>query len=327
VTTIKAVAQLAGVSVSTVSYVLSGKRSIGEETRARVLDAIDELGYEPNASARALRSTRTHVLALLGIALAGQTEASVTGVLIFALADAVRERGFDLLLIPAHEGVAGLERLSRTAMADAVIVMGILMDDPRVAALQRLQFPAALMGNPERDPGIGWVDLDFYAAGTEAVNVLSASGHRDIAFVGQPTSVYDNGASYAVRALAGVRAGAATTGIRLTGPHYIENLRHVADVLTKLFESAPTTSAIILHFEEALPDVLRWLRASGHSVPEDVRVVLVGAWTRDNTESQVTYVTSTVERIASAAVELAIDASLGRPPRFVLLPPVLSVTR
>src|SRR5689334_19763823 len=103
-TSIKAVAKLAGVSVSTVSYVLSGARPIGEETRRRVLEAIENLNYQPNSAASALRTARTRVLALQGFIAAGRTESAVTGVFILAVADAVRERGFDLLLIPTHEG-------------------------------------------------------------------------------------------------------------------------------------------------------------------------------------------------------------------------------
>lgn len=324
--TIKNVAQRAGVSPSTVSYVLSGLRPIGEETRQRVMEAVEELGYEPNASARALRSTRTRVLALLGVVTAGHVEAGVTGLFMLAIADAVRERGYDLLIIPAHEGITGLERLARASMADAAIVMGILMEDPRVTALQQLAFPAALMGHPAQDVDLNWVDLDFTRAGELALELLAAEGHRHVAFLGQPQEIYDGGAAYAVRALAGAQQAATTAQVTLVGPLYIERIDRVADVLSHAFDSEPETSAIILQYEQALPDVLRWLRSSGRRVPEDVHLVIVGAWTRDNTESQVTYVSSTVQRMASAAVELAIEASLHQRTRSVVLPPVVSVS-
>ena len=63
--TISDVARAAGVSMSTVSYVLSGRRPISAETQARVKAAIAELGYHPHAGARALASSRTSVLALV----------------------------------------------------------------------------------------------------------------------------------------------------------------------------------------------------------------------------------------------------------------------
>ncbi|NUR86680.1 MAG: LacI family DNA-binding transcriptional regulator, partial [Nonomuraea sp.] len=62
--TISEVAKHAGVAVSTVSYVLSGKRTISADTRRRVLASINALGYHPNAGARALASKRSNVIAL-----------------------------------------------------------------------------------------------------------------------------------------------------------------------------------------------------------------------------------------------------------------------
>ena len=63
--TINDVARAAGVSPSTVSYVLSGRRPISAQTRERVQAAIAELGFHPHAGARALASRRTNVLALV----------------------------------------------------------------------------------------------------------------------------------------------------------------------------------------------------------------------------------------------------------------------
>ena len=63
--TIADVARVAGVSISTVSYALSGKRPVAPDTAKRVQDAIDQLGYRPHAGARALASNRTHVLGLV----------------------------------------------------------------------------------------------------------------------------------------------------------------------------------------------------------------------------------------------------------------------
>src|SRR4051812_30982553 len=252
--TIKAVAQLAGVSPSTVSYVLSGSRPIGETTKERVLEAIAQLGYEPNASARALRTQRTNVLALQGFVSASYTEARVTGALMLAMADAVRQRGFDLLLIPSTEGVAGIERLARASTVDAVIVMGILLEDDRVDALKRLDLPAALMGHTEDDPGISWVDLDFRSAGREAVELLVRNGHTKIAFVAHPHRVYDEGAGYAVRGLAGAREAAQRHSVDLSAPLHVENVSDIGADLDVSFAGTLPPTAIVLQHEEALPE-------------------------------------------------------------------------
>jgi DNA-binding LacI/PurR family transcriptional regulator len=324
--TIKAVAALAGVSPSTVSYVLSGSRPIGETTKERVLEAIAQLGYEPNASARALRTQRTNVLALQGFVSASYTEARVTGALMLAMADAVRRRGFDLLLIPSTEGVAGLERLARASTVDAVIVMGILLEDDRVDALKRLNLPAALMGHTQEDPGISWVDLDFRSAGREAVELLVRNGHSTVVFVAHPHRVYDEGAGYAVRGLDGAVEAATLHKIEMPSPLHIENVSDVAAQLETAFRTSPEPTAIVLQHEEALPEILRWLRSTARRVPEDVQVVLLGAWINDRPESQVTFVSSSVGRITSAVVDLAIEAAAAGPTRSVLLPPEIWVS-
>jgi DNA-binding LacI/PurR family transcriptional regulator len=324
---IKAVAKLANVSPSTVSYVLSGERPISEETQRRVRQAVEELGYEPNSSARALRTATTKVLALLGFVAAGYTEARVTGALMISMAEAVRRRGYELLLIPTQEGAAGVERLARRSTVDAVIVMGILMRDPRVEALQRLKVPAALLGHPAEDPGISWVDLDFGAAGRVSVELLAESGAGSFIFVAPPRRVYDEGAGYAVRGLAGATEAAERTGVRLIGPLHVDDVLDLGTQMGALFTASPEVTAIVVQYEEALPELLRWLRSTGRRVPEDVHVVLLGAWTQDSTESQVTYVSSTVDKIASVVVDLAIAATSQAPPRSVLLPPEVWVSR
>lgn len=63
--TIVDVAKRAGVTVSTVSYTLSGKRPVSEQARSRVLQAIEELNYQPHALGQALRSKRTHTIGIL----------------------------------------------------------------------------------------------------------------------------------------------------------------------------------------------------------------------------------------------------------------------
>ena len=68
--TLADVARHAGVAASTVSYVLSGKRPVSEETRERVAQSIKLLGYQPHAGARALASAKSNVLALV-VPLAG----------------------------------------------------------------------------------------------------------------------------------------------------------------------------------------------------------------------------------------------------------------
>ncbi|MGO4750470.1 LacI family DNA-binding transcriptional regulator, partial [Streptomyces sp. 2MCAF27] len=105
------VARHAGVSPSTVSYALSGKRPISEATRRRIHASIHELGYRPHAGARALASSRTRVLALVTPLREG---GDGTATMRFAarVVTAARRHDHDVLLLTQEEGEEGLHRVA-----------------------------------------------------------------------------------------------------------------------------------------------------------------------------------------------------------------------
>lgn len=98
---IKDVAARAGVSISTVSYVMSGKRSVKEETRLKVLRAARELGYRTSGQTRAVHGGWTKVLALSS-PLHEYTDYSNYAIFFFALATRAKRYGYDILLL-MHE--------------------------------------------------------------------------------------------------------------------------------------------------------------------------------------------------------------------------------
>lgn len=101
--TLAEVAQHAGVSASTVSYVLSGKRSISVSTRERVELSIQQLGYHPNAGARALASSRSNIIALM-VPLRTDMYVPVMMEIAIAVATTARTHGYDVLLLTGEEG-------------------------------------------------------------------------------------------------------------------------------------------------------------------------------------------------------------------------------
>src|SRR5665811_2627648 len=83
----------------------------------------------------------------------------------------------DVLLL-TQDDAAGLERVADGSMVDALIMMDIEADDPRVPVLAGLRQPAVLIGLPSNAEGLSCVDLDFEAAGRTAVRHLAQLGHR-----------------------------------------------------------------------------------------------------------------------------------------------------
>lgn len=105
------VARHAGVSANTVSYVLSAKRSVSATTRQRVEQSIRELGHHPNAGARALTGSRSHII---------------------AAATTARTHGYDALLLTGEERTDAVRRVTGSGLADGMILMDVGLEDQRL---------------------------------------------------------------------------------------------------------------------------------------------------------------------------------------------------
>jgi DNA-binding LacI/PurR family transcriptional regulator len=272
--TIADVARHAGVAASTVSYVLSGKRTISATTRDRVLASVRALGYHPNAGARALASRKANVIALV---LPLRTGMQVPVVMQFATAVVTTARGYDhdVLLVTSDEGPAGLHRIAGSAMVDGVLLMDVELEDSRVPLLRELALPSVLIGHPTDTTGLACVDLDFERAGELCVTHLAEAGHRRIALLGAPAAVYARGTGFAHRTRAGVLAAAARLGVHAVALPCEEGPGPVRRDLERLLERHPDVSALVVQNESAVGPVLATLPLLGRRVPQDVAVVAV----------------------------------------------------
>ncbi|MEU1887551.1 LacI family DNA-binding transcriptional regulator [Micromonospora sp. WMMD987] len=268
------VARLAQVSVSTVSYALTGARPISPATRAKVLAAMTALDYQPNAMARGLASRRSRILGLLlpmderGL---GATEtAFVTGAA--AAASAV---GYHLVLSPVGGGgdLAGLRRLASQRMFDGVVLMEVQLADERVGTLQQAGVPLVLIGRTGDTDGLSYVDIDFAQTVREAVAHLVGLGHRRIVYVNHSAGTLASGYGPALR----TRDAFVTA---MTG-HGLEPVMIPAEdsaaggraALAAALTRTPDLTAVLAMNETAIFGILGELTARGRSVPGDVSVV------------------------------------------------------
>jgi DNA-binding LacI/PurR family transcriptional regulator len=268
------VARAAGVSPSTVSYVLSGKRPISQSTAQRVAEAIEQLGYRPHAGARALASSRTNVLALIA-PLRVDVVVPVIMQFVTSIVTCAREHDHDVLLLTHDEGPAGIERVASSAMVDALVVMDIEDRDPRVPVLAALRQPAVLIGLPRHSSGLSCVDLDFRAAAQLAVDHLAEHGHRRIGLIGAPAAVYERGTSYATRLLDGARQAAQVREVELAWRPCEPTYDGLVRCLELLESELTGLTALVVHNEAVLGALLSALQSSGRRVPGDLSIVAV----------------------------------------------------
>jgi len=185
--TIVDVAKRAGVSVSTVSYALSGVRRISEKTRQRILIAIEELNYHPNLLARGLINKRTKIIALLFPAIASDYLDDVQLDFISSIAKITSHYGYGLLLFTSHSGEQEITRFIGEGLIDGILLMEVLRNDPRVTLMNQLGYPFSLIGHCEKNEGYSFVDMDFYAGFFSCVDHLAMLKHHEIAYL--PTLV------------------------------------------------------------------------------------------------------------------------------------------
>src|SRR5487761_230017 len=130
--TMAQIAERAGVALSTVSYVLSGKRPVSPKMRQRVMAAIEELNYRPHGPARALASGASHTIALF-LPSANWDLVPVQQTFVAGATQATSARGYGLLLRTAATDPGTIVELISEHRADGAILMETLADDARVA--------------------------------------------------------------------------------------------------------------------------------------------------------------------------------------------------
>jgi DNA-binding LacI/PurR family transcriptional regulator len=317
------VARHAGVSPSTVSYVLSGKRSISDQTRRRVLESVRTLGYRPHAGARALASSRSNVIALV-LPLRSGIHVPVVMQMAISAVTTARAHDHDVLLLTQDEGVGGLERVAGTALVDAIIVMDVELHDARLPVLRSLDRPSVLIGFPADAAGLTCIDLDFEAAGAACAAHLADLGHREIALIGAPPAVYERGTGFAERTKAGFQRAAADRGVRaLVRPCDPQAARSTA---AELLRDHPGVTGVVIHNEPAVEPLLTAFRAAGRHVPDDLSVIALAP---DDLAERLglTSIAIPADEVGTQAVTLLMNKLDGHDvPGATLLPPRL-VTR
>jgi DNA-binding LacI/PurR family transcriptional regulator len=324
--TLAEVARHAGVAPSTVSYVLSGKRTISPATRQRVEQAVRDLGYQPNAGARWLAGKKSHFIALV-VPLRTDIYVPVVMEIATAATMAAREYGYDVMMITNDEGPDGVRRVAAGGLADGVILMDVELEDPRVPVLLETGVHAALIGLPADPRGLACVDLDSIEVGALSAGHLADLGHRDVAFIGYPPGVYQRHIGYADRALTSFRASAADRGLRMLHRPCEGTYESTAGVLARILADRPGTTGFVVQNESAIGPLLSLLRISGRIVPEDASVLaLCPDPLPEQYSPRLTSITGPVRELGRRAVALVMDRLNGRPTQDVtLLRPELTV--
>ena len=299
--TIKDVARLVGVDVSTVSRAMRDHPRISEATRRRVHEVAAALDYRPNVAARAMVTSRTHTFAFLVPSLADPNVAAFA-----AGAEAnARARGYSMVVAayrsPDH-APSGDVHLFREHRFDGVLLMS-----PRHYPEGALELPLATLEEAR---------VDNRGGAAAAGRLLVAHGHRHVAFVGG-----EHDSPHARERLLGLRS-VLGDGVR---HHYGDWTPGAGFALTqRVLDEAPETSAIFAASDAVALGVYGALGERGLSIPAQVSVVgFDDAPAARHYWPRLTTVAQPLDEVGAAAFELLFARINGDEPE----PPALLATR
>jgi len=272
------VAQRAGVSQATVSRVINGSKYISAEMRARVLAAINELGYEPDMIAQNLVQRRSRVIALnffateneLTFAKFGRTSKYFYLDVLKYIEEEAVSSGYDLLMPfrPRDKSPEGYVRSLRTRSVAGSIMLMPGSQDPRIQALLRAELPSVFIGSRIQGSAATYVKSDHIDGARQITGHLLALGHRRIAFLAGSEASLSS-----MERLLGCHQALEQAGIALDAHllrHSGWDMEDAYKAASQLLDERHDFTAIIAASDVMAIGVLRALNEHGLHVPDDI---------------------------------------------------------
>ena len=188
--TIKDIAKKVGKSVTTVSRALSGYNDVSLETRKQVLQAAEELGYEPNITARQLQKRRTDTIGLILPPINPRFSDPFFSEFLSGIVGQSSQNGLDLLVSTHPSSEDEIEvylKFIRSRKVDGFIIIRTQRKDPRIDLLREHDYPFVAFGRVEGNNDFPLIDEDSEYGMEQVVNHLVELGHSRLAFIAEPT--------------------------------------------------------------------------------------------------------------------------------------------
>jgi len=269
--TIYDVAREANVSMATVSRVVNGNPNVKPTTRKKVLEAIDRLGYRPNAVARGLASKKTTTV--------GVIIPDISSIFYSELARGIEDIAtmykYNIILSNSDQNTDKELHLLNTMLGkqvDGIVFMGGNITDVHVEEFKRSPVPIVLAASVEEQAQTPSVNINYEQAIYDSVQLLVEKGHKRIAFVSGPMTEPIN----SVRKLAGYKRALEEAGIAFDDALVAEgdySYDSGIEALAHLLEQSDKPTAVIAATDEMALGVIHGAQDRGVSIPEDLEVI------------------------------------------------------
>lgn len=268
-------AERAGVAPATVSRALNGYTDIAEATRDRILKLARELNYRPSSRARQLARGSIETVAFILPSANGPMSDPFLSDFLDALASALAEKDFDLLVATVREGEEEVDvyrRLISAQKTAGFIVTNSRDHDPRIALLQEMRVPFVVYGRAETETPFAYIDMDNEAAIARMVDHLCALGHRRFAYL----DLKDD-ATFARLRRAGFDRGARSCGLSAEDVEIVSSEHTSASgqmAVAQLFDGTNShqPTAIVCPADIVAIGAIQAITSRGYAVGRDVSV-------------------------------------------------------
>jgi DNA-binding LacI/PurR family transcriptional regulator len=269
-TSIRDVAQRAGVSIATVSRAVNGISTVAPELAERVWSAIREVGYVPNTQARALVSGRSRLLGLI----VSEITNPFFPELVQEFENLAVEQGYEVFIGSTNYDPVRTESLVRRMLqrsVDGVAIMTFGIEQELIQKLVDRAFPMVFVDSGPDLPNIRVLKVDYGEGIREAVQHLAALGHRDIAFISGPLHMRS-----AVARRDAFLKSMSELGLTVPREHIIEGTHTMEggiNATEHLLLSGEMPTAIVCSNDMTAIGVLHGLHRTTHKVPDDISVI------------------------------------------------------
>ncbi|MEX1336285.1 MAG: LacI family DNA-binding transcriptional regulator, partial [Candidatus Limnocylindrales bacterium] len=304
-TTIRDVAERAGVSITTVSHVVNGTRKVEPATAARVETAIDELGYRPNALARSMRRGTTHTVGVVVPDIANP----FFGDLARSLEDHMFEAGYSAIICNSDGDVEKEARYLEVLLSKQVDgLLLVAASQPSQGLLEIVEHgtPTIVVDRELDDLAVSQVMVANHAGGYLAGQHLLQMGHRDIGVIAGPGSL-----GTSARRLDGFRAALAEAGVALPPERVARGDFRAASgraAMVEWLRAAPPPTAVFAENDLMAIGALSAAHALSIDVPAELSVVgFDGIAFGADVMPPLTTVSQSSDDMAAAAIELLLE--------------------
>jgi LacI family transcriptional regulator len=269
--TIKDVARLSGVSMSTVSRVLNSPDSVSENKRKKVQKVIDELGYHPNALARGLIFKRTESFGVLIPDISNMYVSEIMR----GMEDTARELGINLILCNTDrnkERVIEYLKVLKEKQVDGIIFTSAPITEDYRQMFNQIHLPVVLASTQSREYNIPSVKIDDEKAAYDAALYLLNKGHTEIGMISGPTTDIIAGFPRYI----GFRQALKENNIDLVddriefGSYQYEG---GYSGMEKLYERSPHITAVFCSSDEMALGAISFLHSRGIKVPDNISIL------------------------------------------------------